>query len=53
MSKLGSGSYALVKLAIDTYTEKKVALKMYIKTEEFSDNIRKQIQNEINILKLL
>ena len=26
---------------------------MYIKTEEFSDNIRKQIQNEINILKLL
>ena len=47
---IGKGSYAVVKLAEDTYTNKKVAIKTYDKFRLIDPQRRMNVKREIEIL---
>ena len=53
IKSLGKGSYGEVKLAIDKISRKKYAIKIYPKNIMDDQKKRKNIENEINILKQL
>lgn len=51
--QLGQGSYAVVKLARDKKTGQKYAIKTYEKFKLYDAQRRKNVKNEIMILKML
>lgn len=52
-TSLGQGSYAVVKLAKDTHTNKQVAIKIYEKFRLIDPQKRMNLKREINILEKL
>lgn len=47
---IGKGSYAIVRIGEDTFTNKKVAIKTYDKYHLLDPEKRQNVKGEINIL---
>ncbi len=53
LGNVGQGSYAVVKLARDKKTGQKFAIKTYDKYKLYDAQRRKNVKNEISILRML